>query len=556
MANLFPDSFPQSLEGYLRGEARVFEAFKNQLSSEWDVYYHVNWHIHPNKQNRQRDAEADFVVVHPRYGVFVLEVKGGIQIRYDAEHGKWYSTDNGLDVHEIKDPYEQAKENKYHLVDKLHETVPGQPRIDLPEADIILGYAAVFPDVTMVNGDLPVFATPEITITQPKLDHLERTLIQLSQYYATGKYIVPNKVLLVRQMVHTLLVPKFKLTRSMRATFDEAEAAMIQLTEDQYSVLEGLQRAKRASIYGCAGSGKTLLAMRKAELLEQEQQYTLLLCFNTLLGEHLSQHFKGSSYVNAGSFYPVICDLLEIDVIYDNDQKLLELIKESDIGYYDALIIDEAQDFTDSQLEILKQIHKKDGLLYYFWDNNQDVMRRGLNLSFEQESFPFVLNHNLRNSNPIFNQIMKHYHQEYKLKHKGIDGLPVRILEPYRHRNATQLFQQLNVILAELIDDQGLAPEDITILTFRSKIKSSLRDYKPLYPYASFSDNLKPQSIRIDTVRRFKGMESSVVIVTEMDDETSLSNPKTFDDMCYVSYSRAKHLLIILPPNNIDLSLL
>jgi thymidine kinase len=551
---MYPESFPQSLEGYLRGEARVFEVLRNQLGDEWDVYHHVNWHLHPNKQNRQRDAEADFVVVHPQHGIFVLEVKGGIQIRYDAQQGKWFSTDHNLSVHEIKDPYQQAKENKYHLLDKLHESREGQERVYLPEDQLILGYAVFFPDVAMINGELPTFATSEITLLQPKLQSIEKALIQLGQYYALGKTINPASIGKAQQLIHKLLVPKYTLSRTMKSWFHEADQALIQLSEAQYSVLTGLQRVKRASIYGCAGSGKTLLAIRKAELLEKDEQYTLLLCFNTLLGEHLNRHFTGSSYVNAGSFYPVICDLLEIPVTYDNDAKLLELIKSSDIGYYDALIIDEAQDFTDSQLEILKHIHKQDGLLYYFWDNNQDVMRRGLNLSFDEGAFPYVLPENRRNSTPIFHQVMKHYHQDIPLAHVGIDGYPVRILQPYRHRNATQLFLRLNVLLTELIEDEKIDPSDIAILTFRSKTKTSLREYKPSFPYSLFDDSLKAPGIHMDTARRFKGMEASVVIVTELDDDACLANKTTFDDMCYVSFSRAKHLLIVLPPDNIDIN--
>jgi hypothetical protein len=57
----------------------------------------------------------------------------------------------------------------------------------------------------------------------------------------------------------------------------------------------------------------------------------------------------------------------------------------------------------------------------------------------------------------------------------------------------------------------------------------------------------------VETVRRFKGMESKVVIVTEMDDERSLKDPMMFEDMCYVSFSRAVHHLIVLPPDTIHL---
>ena len=108
----------------------------------------------------------------------------------------------------------------------------------------------------------------------------------------------------------------------------------------------------------------------------------------------------------------------------------------------------------------------------------------------------------------------------------------------------------IGLFLNQLIINEQLKPSDIVILTFKAKTKSALIDFK--YDKADlsiFEDLESNNSIRIDTVRRFKGMESKVVIVTEMDDEQSLKYPELFDEMCYVSFSRAKNHLIILPYN-------
>ena len=45
MPHMFPDSLPKPLDEYLKGEAKVFEKLKNQLSSDWNVYHGVNWHL-------------------------------------------------------------------------------------------------------------------------------------------------------------------------------------------------------------------------------------------------------------------------------------------------------------------------------------------------------------------------------------------------------------------------------------------------------------------------------------------------------------------------------
>ena len=49
-------------------------------------------------------------------------------------------------------------------------------------------------------------------------------------------------------------------------------------------MLDLLRRTRRAAIYGCAGSGKTTLAVEKARRLAEEGFCTLLTCYNKALG--------------------------------------------------------------------------------------------------------------------------------------------------------------------------------------------------------------------------------------------------------------------------------
>jgi hypothetical protein len=554
MPHMYPDSLPKPLDEYLKGEAKVFEKLKNQLSSDWNVYHGVNWHLQPDRFKKQRDAEADFVLTHPVYGIVVLEVKGGIQIRFDAQYNTWYSTDFNLEVHEIHDPYFQARTNKYNLIDEILK-IPEMRSFDKQDLEnkLSIGYAVVFSDVTMVNGELPVFAVPEITITENQLNSIEKTLIGVCQHYTIGKNIDKTLTVSMHDRIMHLLAPSFTLSRSLPAWFDDEAKQIYEMTNDQYKVLDGLQRAKRASIYGCAGSGKTLLAVRKAQLLAEQGQLVLLVCFNNILGQHLRQQFQEAPNVSAGNFHLIMSVLLGTEPIYD-DQVIYDEVLEANLGYYDALIIDEAQDFSKLQLETLKLLHKEAGLLYYFWDDNQQVMKRDINVAFDLDCAQYTLPNNLRNTRRIFETVKAHYHKDIPIYHEGAIGKPVEILEAYAHRNATVLFVRLREVLKRLIEEDKLDPKDITILTFKSKQKSALRDFTSTYPQFRFSDEARVDGIRIDTVRRFKGMESKVVIVTEMDDGSSMKDPVLFDDMCYVSFSRAVHLLIILPPDSIEFS--
>jgi superfamily I DNA and RNA helicase len=313
---------------------------------------------------------------------------------------------------------------------------------------------------------------------------------------------------------------------------------------------------KQASIYGCAGSGKTLLAQKKAEKAAQQNQRTLLCCFNLILGKNFRKFSQGKENLLADNFHNVMKELLlpfdGVNIDFNDDEEILNATITNDIPQFDCILIDEAQDFSEEKLETLRCLLKQDGILYYFWDSNQKIIRNDVNVP--DNIFKFQLNTNLRNTVKIFELIQQHYHEDLHLRHKGPEGRDVKVCAPYKADNSQDLFSKLRSELNLLLNQQGLSPKDITILSFKAMMKSVLADFT--YNNVNidcFKDEATPNSIRIDTVRRFKGMESPVVIVTEMDNEKSMDDPLLWDDMCYVSYSRAKNHLIILPPDNVTL---
>ena len=551
MAIMYPQNLPKPLNEYLRGEAKVFEALRSQLDNKWTVYSNVIWNTH-DKDSKYRDGETDFIVSHPELGILVIEVKGGMQIVYHPELDTWNSIDNNMDNFSIKNPYEQVRKNKYSLIDNLR-TLGQYSKYNSYELNNFLNirYAVIFPDVTRIStGNLPSYASLDITLFEHDVNQnlLKRITTILKSNLATKE---SSKLLIesTHKDLKNYLAPNFTLDRSLKYWIDDEEHQMLTLTEDQYNLLNILQYVNKASIYGCAGSGKTLLAIKKAEMTSLKGYRTLLVCFNNILGYHLSKSISNDNLV-AGNFHKIIENILNqyhkksFDLY--NDQELLELVLMYDIPKFDSVLIDEAQDFSQEQLDILAYLLKDNGIIYYFWDSNQKVIRKD---EYVPKDIPkFVLEVNLRNTEYIFNKVKEHYKQDLNLKHKGPQGRNIQTLEPYNRKNSQELFIRLKNCLNQLIINEQLKPSDIVILTFKAKTKSALIDFK--YDKADlsiFEDLEHNDSIRIDTVRRFKGMESKVVIVTEMDDEQSLKYPDLFDEMCYVSFSRAKNHLIILP---------
>lgn len=85
MARMYPSTIAPDVQS--EAEKHLYALFESGLSDDYHVFHSVAWQSR-SEMHGSRDGEADFVIVHPRQGILVLEVKGGM-IDYDGEHGVW-----------------------------------------------------------------------------------------------------------------------------------------------------------------------------------------------------------------------------------------------------------------------------------------------------------------------------------------------------------------------------------------------------------------------------------------------------------------------------------
>lgn len=251
-------------------EQCVFEAIKKNLSDEWMVFHSFDYLT--RDLNRKRwDGEIDFLLYHPGKGFLVIEVKGGA-ISY--RDGQWFQEDR------VIDPVEQAKRNKYAvrklLEEGLNRTIP-----------LKFAHAVCFPSCK-VQEIWPVEAQG-IVITGDLFQQLEK---------------IVNRILNDTQIPHDLcgsvpaedvlriLSPIFEYGSRLSERIDIEEKQFFLFTEQQCAILDALDNFKHLQIQGCAGSGKTIMAVKKAERLADQGKNVLLLCFNQMLAEHLRKSVK------------------------------------------------------------------------------------------------------------------------------------------------------------------------------------------------------------------------------------------------------------------------
>ena len=133
MARFTPPNKPREIP---RSESDTWDAL-SQLDDQWQVFHSVAWQA--IRGRRQGDGEADFVLLHPSFGLIVLEVKGGRFI--GVKDGQFFTFSHGSEKKEnIKNPYEQAKLSKYTLLERLKllglGTTPVMYATVFPSADV------------------------------------------------------------------------------------------------------------------------------------------------------------------------------------------------------------------------------------------------------------------------------------------------------------------------------------------------------------------------------------------------------------------------------------
>jgi len=541
-----------------RAEVKVYKALRDNLNNNYVVFFQVGW-ILRREDEQARDGETDFVVCHPDYGCLCIEVKGG-GIGVDANTGDWFSIDRYQNKHVIKNPINQALKAKYSIRNKLNE----HPRWrSLSLHKMVYGHSVFFPDVS--NSSIP--SRPDMPASlvggAPDLLSMKSWIDAAFNYWGNER---SNGIPLGRKgldVIREVFARSFFAEPLVATQLAEQELRRLQLTRDQIKVLDFLRSHRRVAVSGGAGTGKTVLAVEKARRLANEGFRTLLICYNRHLADSLAMVCDSVSNLDVMSFHQLCYrqverasrlsgrDLIaEAKVTYPGknfyDVQLPNALAYSlDIipDRYDAIVCDESQDFREEfwvPIELMLSEYEQSPL-YVFFDDNQNIYARAGTFPIQNE--PFILSTNCRNTAPIHIGAYRFY-----------TGLPVSPPENLGDEiqfdaaeGRKQQAKKINARIVNLISQQGVSAKDIIVLIADSSHKAEyyyLLQKLPLpKPTIWLEEGMGgDNSVLIDTVQRFKGLESSVVILWGLD---TLDFAKS-NELLYVGMSRAKSLLVVV----------
>jgi hypothetical protein len=535
MAQMYPQPMRPDIPS--RAERKLYAAFQSELADDYVVFHSVAWQVHDTTAG-VRDGEADFVVAHSDFGILLVEVKGG-RIRYNGHTGQWFSNENA-----IKDPFEQGREGKYSLLEKLKERPYWRHRW------ITVGYAAAFPDVE-VKGALRLDAPREFILDASDMADLRAWVNQALQYLRGRRPDDPPLGTRGIEELIALLSPSWDLRPLLSAEIAEEGRELTRLTQEQFIMLDFLGRHRRVAISGCAGSGKTTLAVEKGRRLAEQGFRVLLTCFNVNLAAFLGSDQTLPRQLDVVNFHRLAQDLVRkaglthVGLRDDHyfDAILPELMMEAvdRLGpQYDAVIVDEGQDFHDNWWVPLQcLLHDPDqGILYVFFDDNQNLYRTAQTIPLELAPFP--LTRNCRNTQRIHQMVMRFYQSDQTPIAHGPVGRPVGV-RTYAYLGG--LKRALRRVLHRLITEENVPTEDIVILTPKGWERSKLWGLGPVGNF-TLADQRPTGSGEIfcSTVHSFKGLESPVVILAEI----GPSAAQDLEPILYVGCSRACNHLFVL----------
>lgn len=517
----------------------------NELPEPFVVFHSVSW---IGRENRSV-GEIDFLIAHPDYGLLVLEVKGGeVFIEREGNHNQWYSRDHFGNVHKLGDPCSQSERNRRELGEHLRNNrVTRQyqwalfPAVALPESQ--------------VDDDIRMDCRSDIFIDHRHVDNLSDRLIDIFKYWQLHADR-DNQQFSGQSAIDALiqdLVPTRQLSPRIGDMFERERQKIEQLTEEQFQLLRFIQNNRRAAIIGGAGTGKTMLAIEKAQQLANDGLQVLFLAFNRNIVDWVSQTLD-ANFVTVTTYHSYVGTLLNqlkihpgqgVD-FYEQAAELLmratEKLKEQNPeALFDAIIVDEAQDFDDEMWipipELLKD--QENGILYVFFDDNQRIYTQISNVPIDTPPFP--LTRNCRNTQRIHTTLMPYAVTNTETTCNGPDGRDIEVI-PVSDAKGTK--KALQSLLHRLVHDENVPYPEIIILTPQSEKRSMWDNDEILGNYILSWDMQTDMNmaIKVSSIYAYKGLESSVVILSELD--------KLHEDVArqllYVGLSRARNHAVIL----------
>lgn len=528
MVRLFPPEpvFPD--DG--GAERAVWETLRDQLPDDAVLFHGVNL------QHDDRESEIDVVVAWPGVGIAAIEVKGG---HVDHVDGVWYQG-NGERRHRI-DPLRQVQSARHALQELLR-------RRHEPACTARTAHVVAFPH-RFVPRDWEAVGLPrDMLVDRSDVETWHGVAGRVKhavERHGQGRAPLDDVGVdgLVDALAGGLPSQAEHLSRAL-----EHETRLEQMTRDQAMLLDRLSQVRRMRVIGGAGSGKTWLALEQARRRARAGERVGLLCYSRGLGRYLERITQTWPSRDRPAYVGLFHDLplsWGASAGRDDDPDYWERVLPVELGrladqrsasdLFDAVVVDEAQDFGDlwwpSLLRCLRD--PESGGVYVFLDDAQRVFPRAGTVPLDL--VPITLDENLRSTKQIaqvFGSLAVG-----TVKPRGMDGPPVRIVDV----PADDAIEVADDVVEALLDE-GWEPGQVALLATGRRHPEQVNVVDHGGHAAYWDAFFAEEDVFYGHVLGFKGLERQVVVLAV----NGVRDAERAREMLYTGLSRARVLLVVV----------
>jgi Nuclease-related domain/UvrD-like helicase C-terminal domain/AAA domain len=488
--------------------------------------------------NRGLRTEIDFVVIVPETGILCIEVKSHENITFEKD--RWHPST-------IKrSPFKQASDGRHTFYRRLRELAPQFKNVPVIHCCIfprslfeLTPNLSIHPWELMDNRAFRVFDSGDNFCADLRA-RMQSSIEADGNLTALAARLAQDQI----EAIANLCLPVRRRRPDARDEILRREEQIgSMLRKQQKPVLQLAALNDRLVVFGGAGTGKTLIAMEVARRAAEKGRRVALLCFNQMVGEwmreRMSQLIPPVPNLVVGRAIRVMAEMTGVKIPDKPSHQfweveLAQLIEDrlTDPDFkaeasFDYLVLDEAQDLLARPLlwQCLIQFlagSVETGAFALFGDFENQVLteRHMMNqtlASLEGFARPsrWRLSENCRNYRIVGDTALRlsGFRNEVYSGYMRIGG-GVHNYDIYFYEHERAQLDQLARWLKEF-KSEGYKPSEITILSFRStdacaatQLKNEGFKLRPAWRAGEFTGYA--------SVHSFKGMESKVVILTDL----------------------------------------
>lgn len=584
MAIMIPENI-EVYNGFTVGEKKVFEMLRI-LPDNYIVYYDISIPASEKEQSKF----PDFIILSPDLGLIVLEVKDWSVDSILSMNSEEFEVLYGIGSKKLKNPLKQARD--YCM--KLSNLLQKKKELLQTEGDYIgklsFGYnfGVVLPNINksdylkcslkdVIDSKKVLLSNNDAILNQDlnSLLNFLRDVAKMSSYFPE---ITEEKINIIRSTIF----PEASLSSKERKRA---------LTIHQEQVAKTIEYGHQI-IHGPVGSGKTtILQSRAMHLATTHKDWNILILTykemtKIAINNELHRESNAGKYSNVqveeikGCIQKVLNMATNSNKVYKTDKEIIQDIdlyryrEDKKNRKYDAILIDEAQDFKEEYIEfVVKELIRdsENSHLLLTVDGVQNIYLRSFQLrwaALKSDSFEksIQLEKNYRNTaeiiefannflnSPLLEKAVSN--SKTNINYGICDFSSMREGKPPVVINAENLREEIKIIARRLRKSEFSGSTCVLCPDYSSlEIIQGYLDKENIgYSLLSEQDSTKEldQSIILATIEDSKGLEFEKVYLCCLCNNYFKDNEIDTVKLIYVGMTRAvEELYLICSEDNI-----